>query len=159
MTSRKYTPDATAARELDRIVGARLKFYRLAHEFSQTKLGKEAGITFQQIQKYENGANRITVSRLIEFSRILGFTMAEFFDGICEDTPKGARFPSDVIDALSSPQSVELNRCFADVKSLHLRRIIVQLVSGVGAVQQENDHETIAGFSLPPHNAVTSKMN
>jgi len=106
MTSRKTTTDANSARELDRIIGARLKFYRLANDFSQTKLGREVGVTFQQIQKYENGANRISISRLIEISRVLGFTMANFFDGICEYVPKDANCSGNKIDAFLSPQSL-----------------------------------------------------
>lgn len=126
---------ATPSSELDKIIGARLKFYRLAREMSQTKLGREAGVTFQQIQKYENGTNRVSVSRLIDFSRILDFTMSEFFDGICEDSSKVSGLPSDLIEALASPQVVELNRCFAEVKSFHMRRTVIQLVKGIGAIQ------------------------
>lgn len=121
--------------ELDRMIGARLKFFRLARDFTQTALARDAGITFQQIQKYENGANRVTVSRLIDFARILEFTMSEFFDGICEDAPTMSGLPNDVIEALASPQAVELNRCFAEVRSTHMRRTIVNLVRGIGAVQ------------------------
>lgn len=135
--AKKVAP--AASNEMDQMIGARLKFYRLARGVSQTALGRQAGITFQQIQKYENGANRVTVSRLIDFSRILEFTMTEFFQGICEESTKVSDLPNDVIEALATPQAVELSRCFASVQSMHLRRTIVQLVRGIGAVQQTED--------------------
>ena len=134
----KDTKPASPSNEFDKVIGARLKFYRLSREFSQTALGREAGITFQQIQKYENGLNRITVSRLIDFSRILDFSMAEFFDGICGGVPSVSGLPNDVIESLVTPQAVELNRSFAAVKSVHMRRTIVQLVRGISAIEDGN---------------------
>lgn len=117
--------------ELDKMIGARLKFYRLAKEITQTTLGRQSGVTFQQIQKYENGTNRVTVSRLIEFSRILGFSMAEFFDGIVESPDEPSSVPREIIETLAMPQAMELNRHFADINSLHLRRQIVQLLKAI----------------------------
>lgn len=130
----------TTSEELNKMIGARLKFFRLSREMSQTKLGREAGVTFQQIQKYENGSNRVSVSRLIEFSRILNFSMSEFFDGICEDRSDVPNLPNELVEALASPQVVELNRSFAEVKSFHMRRTVIQLVKGIGAIQNSDQY-------------------
>ncbi len=66
--------------DIDREVGQRLRIARSAKGVSQDQLGKAVGITFQQIQKYERGANRISCSRLWEFSKLLDVKMSYFFD-------------------------------------------------------------------------------
>jgi transcriptional regulator with XRE-family HTH domain len=73
--------------ELDQRVGERLRSRRLKMGLSQTELGAAAGVTFQQIQKYERGANRISASRMIQFGEKLGVPPAYFVEGI-DDGPK-----------------------------------------------------------------------
>ena len=74
--------DVRTATEVDAFVGAQLKILRKAAGFSQTGLANRVGVTFQQIQKYERGANRIGASRLWEFCKIFDVVPGRFFDGV-----------------------------------------------------------------------------
>jgi len=71
-----------ASKVIDRHVGMRLRLLRLNHKMSQTELGDQVGVTFQQIQKYERGANRIGASRLWKFCDVLDTDANFFFDGL-----------------------------------------------------------------------------
>ena len=104
---------------------------------SQEKLGEQLGITFQQIQKYEKGANRIGASRLQQISSVLKVPVAFFF----EDAPteNGAAVSgmaenssSYVIDFLSSSEGLQLNRAFMKIEDPKVRRKIVELVKTLG---------------------------
>ena len=83
--------------ELDRRVGERLRSRRLKMRLSQTELGASAGVSFQQVQKYEKGANRISAGRMIQFAERLGVTPAYFVEGFSggskanDETAKTAR--------------------------------------------------------------------
>lgn len=82
---RKEAPDP-----IDRFVGNRIRERRVGLRISQTKLGESIGVTFQQIQKYENGANRIGASNLFKIAKGLGVEVGFFFEGIdatLKDTP------------------------------------------------------------------------
>jgi transcriptional regulator with XRE-family HTH domain len=69
-------------------VGGRLKILRKLRKMSQSKLGDQIGLTFQQIQKYEHGANRVGASRLHELSQVMDVPISYFFDDMPESTPK-----------------------------------------------------------------------
>ncbi len=79
-----------ASKVIDRHVGMRLRLLRLNHKMSQTELGDKVGVTFQQIQKYERGANRIGASRLWKFCEIFEAEPNFFFDGLGGERPEGA---------------------------------------------------------------------
>jgi len=72
---------------IDRHVGDRLKFLRVKAGLSQQAIAQKVGVTFQQVQKYEKGSNRVSASRLYEFTRVLGCEVQDFFSGI-PDTGK-----------------------------------------------------------------------
>ena len=101
---------------------------------SQEKLGESLGITFQQIQKYEKGANRIGASRLQEIANVLNTPVSFFFD----DAPSGQKArgggfsDSDsanyVVDFLSSSEGLQLNRAFVKIRDPKVRRKIVEMV-------------------------------
>ena len=74
--------DVRTATEVDAFVGAQLKILRKSAGFSQTGLANKVGVTFQQIQKYERGMNRIGASRLWEFCKIFDVNPGRFFDGV-----------------------------------------------------------------------------
>jgi len=74
--------DVRTATEVDVFVGAQLKMLRKSAGFSQTNLANQVGVTFQQIQKYERGANRIGASRLWEFCKIFNVEPGRFFEGV-----------------------------------------------------------------------------
>jgi transcriptional regulator with XRE-family HTH domain len=105
---------------------------------SQEKLGNMLGLTFQQIQKYEKGANRIGASRLFELAAILGVSVQYFFvDAPLRETG-GTSAPSAaadgnsdgevVVDFLGSRESIELNRAFMSISKPAVRRSIIELV-------------------------------
>ncbi|MEM1045675.1 MAG: helix-turn-helix transcriptional regulator [Pseudomonadota bacterium] len=75
--------DPKSTKEFDRALGARVKFLRQVRGISQEKLAENLGLTFQQVQKYETGANRFPIARLVKIAQLLGCT-ASFFLG--EDT-------------------------------------------------------------------------
>ena len=117
---------------IDRHAGARLRMRRMMVGMSQEKLGAALGITFQQIQKYEKGANRIAASRLQQIARILQVPPSFFFDEAPADAASAGFAEPDaggyVVDFLATAEGVELNRAFAMIRDPKVRRRIVDLV-------------------------------
>jgi transcriptional regulator with XRE-family HTH domain len=118
---------------IDRHAGARLRMRRMMVGMSQEKLGAALGVTFQQIQKYEKGANRIAASRLQQIARILQVPPSFFFDEApAADAPSAGFAEPDaggyVADILSTAEGVELNRAFSMIRDPKVRRRIVDLV-------------------------------
>jgi transcriptional regulator with XRE-family HTH domain len=122
---------------IDIYVGSRVRLRRMMLGMSQEKLGEQLGITFQQIQKYEKGTNRIGASRLQNISSALSVPVAFFF----EDAPSStdptsgmaeASSPNYVVDFLSSSEGVQLNKAFVRIKDAKLRRRIIDLVRAAG---------------------------
>ena len=123
---------------IDRHVGARLRMRRLLAGFSQTKLGEALDVTFQQIQKYEKGANRIGASRLQQLARVLDVAPAFFFEG----APSGDMAATGVyetpdndyvVDFLSTNEGLQLNRAFAQIRDPKVRKRIVELVTSLAS--------------------------
>ena len=118
---------------VDKHVGTRVKMRRKMLGMSQTKLGDGLGITFQQVQKYENGANRIGASRLQHISDILQVPVPFFFEG-APDLPGqptgfgGAPSPAYVSEFLATNDGLTLTKAFMRIKDISLRRRIVELV-------------------------------
>lgn len=119
---------------IDVHVGSRVRLRRTMLGISQEKLGEHLGITFQQIQKYEKGANRIGASRLQEIARVLNTPVAFFF----EDAPGTAAGAATgfaetesadyVVDFLSSTEGLQLNRAFVKIKDAKVRKKIIEMV-------------------------------
>ena len=105
--------------ELDTYIGARLRMRRLMLGMSQEALGEKLSLTFQQIQKYEKGTNRVSASRLYELAQALDVPVRYFFDGISADDEavlheaisEGAHL-SPFLDFVSSGQGIQLNSAF-----------------------------------------------
>ena len=104
--AQKKLSEATKA--IDRHVGMRLRLLRLNHKMSQTELGDKVGVTFQQIQKYERGANRIGASRLWKLCEIFEAEPNFFFEGLGDDKPS-KRNPVSYTH-LPSPRDATLSR-------------------------------------------------
>lgn len=88
--TKEQAPSSTKCKKkvfhkIDVLMGARVKFLRIQSGISQTQLGDKVGITFQQIQKYERGANRMGSSRLVQISKALDITTSRLFEGIEEE--------------------------------------------------------------------------
>jgi len=115
-----------APNPIDRHVGSRVRMRRMMLSMSQEKLGAALGLTFQQVQKYEKGTNRIGASRLQQISHILQVPVAFFFEGVSE-----APSPSYVSDFLATSDGLALTRAFMEIKEPKLRRRIVDLVEEI----------------------------
>ena len=124
---------------IDKHVGSRVRMRRVLIGMSQEKLGEALGLTFQQVQKYEKGTNRIGASRLQQISNILGMPVEFFFDGApvpesAHPLGEGLREPADtpyVADFLASNEGVQLNRAFLRIRDPKLRRRVVDLVNAI----------------------------
>ena len=117
---------AKSATPMDALVGSRLRTRRKQLRISQEKLGKEVGVSFQQVQKYENGTNRIGAGRLAEISKVLDVPVAYFFTGNSGGpSPDGER--GDARAILSEPGATELLQAFGQIGSLALRNAVVRL--------------------------------
>jgi transcriptional regulator with XRE-family HTH domain len=113
-------------------VGSRLKLRRTLLGISQEQLGETVGLSFQQIQKYERGANRISASRLFEFARELKVPVAYFFEGAAageEATDDGDR----VATLINSPEGVDLACAWTDVQRPAVKRQLLQLIRALGS--------------------------
>jgi transcriptional regulator with XRE-family HTH domain len=122
---------------IDRHVGSRVRMRRMMLGMSQEKLGDALGLTFQQVQKYEKGANRIGASRLQQISQILQVPVSFFFEGAPAqrgDRVEGfadAPSPAYVSDFLATSDGLALTKAFVRIKDAKLRRRIVDLVEQI----------------------------
>ncbi|ODS00053.1 hypothetical protein AUC68_02680 [Methyloceanibacter methanicus] len=119
--------------QTDVVVGHNIRFWRLERKMSQTDLANLLGLTFQQIQKYENGANRVGASRLMQIATALEVPIHAFFDGA---GPEADEMESP-IKFVGDQQALRLVRAFADIDDAGLRRSVVNLVEGIAGSQPE----------------------
>jgi transcriptional regulator with XRE-family HTH domain len=125
-----------APNPIDKHVGSRVRMRRMMLGMSQEKLGDALGLTFQQVQKYEKGTNRIGASRLQQISQILQVPVAFFFEGAPSIHPlpegmKDAPSPAYVSDFLATSEGLALTKAFTRIKEPKLRRRIVDLVEEI----------------------------
>jgi transcriptional regulator with XRE-family HTH domain len=134
--ARRITMAKKAPNPIDRHVGSRVRMRRMMLSMSQEKLGDALGLTFQQVQKYEKGTNRIGASRLQQISNILHVPVAFLFDG-APDTPGSTRSAKDtpspayVADFLATSDGLALTKAFMQIEDPKLRRRIVDLVQQI----------------------------
>jgi transcriptional regulator with XRE-family HTH domain len=127
-----------APNPIDKHVGSRVRMRRMMLAMSQEKLGDALGLTFQQVQKYEKGTNRIGASRLQQISHILQVPVSFFFDGapIIAGMPRAegvseAPSPAYVSDFLATSDGLALTKAFVRIDDSKLRRRIVDLVEQI----------------------------
>ena len=118
---------------IDKHVGSRVRMRRMMLSMSQEKLGDALKLTFQQVQKYEKGTNRIGASRLQQISQILQVPVAFFFEGSPESNGEFAEgaSPSYVSDFLATSDDLALTKAFMRIEDAKLRRKIVDLVQQI----------------------------
>lgn len=111
---------------VDVAVGNRIRVQRLLSDMSQSALGEAIGVTFQQVQKYEKGANRVGASRLTQIAKALRVPIKTFFDEgeEQEDGPKA----DTAFEFLAVPGALELVQAYAQIDDSKLRRLLVALV-------------------------------
>ena len=112
----------------DVYVGNRVRMRRLSLDIAQTSLGNALGVTFQQIQKYEKGTNRIGSSRLQQIANFLQVPVSYFFEGLESSVDTTIPSASSMSEYLSSREGLRLAKAFLRVKNAKLRRSIVALV-------------------------------
>jgi len=132
-----------APNPIDKHVGSRVRMRRMMLSMSQEKLGDALGLTFQQVQKYEKGTNRIGASRLQQISLILQVPVAFFFEGAPSPPgrPQGmgeAPSPAYVTDFLATTDGLALVKAFMRIENSKLRRRLVELVEEMGGEPQPN---------------------
>jgi transcriptional regulator with XRE-family HTH domain len=123
--------DMNESHPIDRHVGQRVRIARLARGMSQSALAEEVGLTFQQIQKYEKGTNRISASRLFQFAQILGVDIPYFFQGADAESalkPETAPVPAD-FDL--NRVNVAILQALSEIGDTRLKRKILDLISCV----------------------------
>ena len=125
------SPNAT-----DKHVGARVRMRRMMLGMSQTNLGDGLGLTFQQVQKYEKGTNRISAGRLQQISDILQVDIPFFFEGLPDVSALSGKdtappSPSYVSDYLATSDGLSLTKAFMQIRNAQLRRSIVNLVEAI----------------------------
>jgi transcriptional regulator with XRE-family HTH domain len=121
-----------ASTDVDRLVGQLVRKRRMGIGMSQEKLAEAIGVSFQQLQKYEGGVNRIGASRLYLIASVLGVPIRYFFESPLEDVERedgGRDFsPTPLSDALADDHVRELIRIFAQIDDHHLKAKIVDLL-------------------------------
>jgi transcriptional regulator with XRE-family HTH domain len=123
---------------VDKYVGSRVRMRRIMLGMSQEKLGEALGLTFQQVQKYEKGTNRVSASRIQQITEILQVPVSFLFEGgptSAAKTDGGAEAasPSYVSDFLATSEGLALTRAFTRIGDAKLRRSIVDLVEQIAA--------------------------
>jgi transcriptional regulator with XRE-family HTH domain len=130
------TPDP-----LDVMVGARIRIFRTQRGMSQSALAEKIGVAFQQVQKYEKGANRVGASRLSRIAAVLGISIGELFDS-SEDRPGDSKSPFRL---LAGRDAMRVLTAFSRMSDPRLRRAIAHLVETVADQQPA----AITSIALP----------
>ena len=127
---------------IDVHVGARVRVRRTLLGITQTNLGDAIGVTFQQVQKYERGANRISASRLFDLSRLFDVPVQFFFDdmpkAVAASSPtlgrgKAKKLPSYQPDPMATRETLELVRAYYKIKDAEVRKRLHRLAKAIGA--------------------------
>ena len=135
---------------VDRHVGSRVRMRRVLLGMSQEKLGEALSLTFQQVQKYEKGTNRIGASRLSQISKTLGVQVAFFFEGAPADSSfddttslmigfaEGEQ-ASYISDIMSTPDGLQLARAFSRIKDPKRRRMVITMANTLADEDPDNN--------------------
>lgn len=130
--------EAGGPHPIDVHVGNRLRQRRVGVGLTQERLARVIGITFQQVQKYERGTNRVVASRLFELAQALGVTVDYFFEGLSEDRAAGAwAAPAEPGDAdlpvlMAERETLILVRAYHRIADQDVRRRLIDLVKSLG---------------------------
>jgi transcriptional regulator with XRE-family HTH domain len=116
---------------IDKLVGRNIRIHRLKKNMSQEKLGDALGLTFQQVQKYEKGTNRVGAGRLHQIACIFGVSVTALFEGSDIEPGSGGL----ILDLLADPHSLRIIEAMAEISDSSLRRSVVELVEQIAASQ------------------------
>ena len=125
---------------VDLHVGARIRMRRKLLGVSQERLADQLGLTFQQVQKYERGANRVSASKLYEIAKALQTSVAYFFDGLADTVDPGLELIEGhefVHELVMTPEGLELASLFPKLKRGRVRRRVLDLVKALAEDEEE----------------------
>ena len=126
---------STGPHKTDILVGSRVRMRRNMLVLSQEKLGEKIGLTFQQVQKYEKGVNRIGAGRLYQVAQILGVPINYFYEGVIEQSAESIRNGDSstppVMEFLSSGEGLQLSLAFMRIRDHKVRRRVLDLVKSL----------------------------
>lgn len=129
------------ANPIDVQVGNRVRIRRMLIGMSQERLGDLLGLTFQQVQKYEKGVNRIGAGRLFEISRILNVPIDFFYEGLSMETQpgasEGAAATPPVMEFVSSGEGLQLSLAFMKIKDAKVRKRVLDLVKSLAEEEEQ----------------------
>jgi len=132
-------------------VGSRVRMQRMLIGMSQEKLGEALGLTFQQVQKYEKGTNRIGASRLYEIGAVLGVPIEYFFEGLEGGSAHAGGGPARGgldVGMLSTAEGIQLNSAFFAIADAKLRRRVLELIKALGGMGDDAEPGSPSGKSL-----------
>jgi transcriptional regulator with XRE-family HTH domain len=132
---------------VDRHVGLHIRMRRKALGISQERLAEALGLTFQQVQKYERGANRVSASKLYEIARALKTNVAYFYEGLEEEAQEPAArgfIGANAQQFLLTPEGLELAATFPKLRRASLRRKVLDLVRAVAEMDDEEEPAPVA---------------
>ena len=144
----RHGPGTGIPSPIDVHVGARLRRRRTLLGMTQTKLGDAIGVTFQQVQKYERGANRIGSSRLFDLSRVLDVPIEYFFDdmptavaasSLARGGGKAKELPRYEVDPMAKQETLEFVRAYYKIRDPQVRKRLYELTKAIGAGASRSD--------------------
>jgi transcriptional regulator with XRE-family HTH domain len=125
------TVTAKPPHPIDMRVGKRIRMWRAERKMSRIHLSEAIGLTLQQIQKYENGTNRIGASRLQQICTVLEIPVAFLFEGASGSSPGESSMPQDIIDFMESPEGVRFVVAFRSITDPKVRRSVSRLTNRI----------------------------
>jgi len=134
---------------IDVHVGKRLRIWRTNREISRITLGEALGLTEQQIQKYETGANRIGASRLQQICNVLKIPVSFLFEDAPEASPGESGMPQDIIDFMESEEGVRFVAAFCRITDRNMRRGIARLTGRIAEGMQPKASAELLQFKEP----------
>jgi transcriptional regulator with XRE-family HTH domain len=116
---------------VDKLVGQNIRIHRLDRGLSQTELGKHVGVTFQQVQKYENGTNRVGSGNLFTIAGALNVPVSTLYEGVDQVDEMSA--DGSPIALLAEPYALRLLQAFGDIEDPELRKSLVEMAETFSA--------------------------
>tara|TARA_B100000949_G_C14254041_1_gene439588 strand:- start:43 stop:456 length:414 start_codon:yes stop_codon:yes gene_type:complete len=135
-------PESKLPNKIDELVGQRIRWRRKELKWTQEQLSERLSLTFQQVQKYEKGVNRISAGRLYEMSRVLEVPVFYFFDGAEEYLSLPGQFEEETSEAAPLPQidqeAMELVSAFQQIRDEGLRKSLLATIKAAAAAEPTN---------------------